>query len=73
MIKEGQTVHRTEVIDKSDKHKNILKIRQTNQNKDKNKKPKQTCMVHILDGSPEHGAHICISICCGHLVTSKGR
>ena len=30
MIKEGQTVHRTEVIDKSDKHKNILKISQTN-------------------------------------------
>ena len=30
MIKQGQTVHRNEVIDKSDKHKDILKIRQTN-------------------------------------------
>ena len=29
-IKQGQTVHRTEVIDKLDKQKNILKIRQTN-------------------------------------------
>ena len=30
LLKQGKTVHRTKVIDKSDKQKNILKISQAN-------------------------------------------